>query len=90
MVWADNYNVNLATTDLFKYVRFRLNSVYDPDVNTGIGQLSATGYAEYAALYGNYEVISCKIELSIAGYGNTLGGGNVYLSNISTPPTTIV
>ena len=37
MVWADNYNVSLATGDAFKYVRFRLNSVYDPDVNTGIG-----------------------------------------------------
>ena len=37
MVWADNYNVSLATGDALKYVRFRLNSVYDPDVNTGIG-----------------------------------------------------
>ena len=43
-----------------------------------------------AALYGNYEVITCKIELCLTAYGDTLGGGNVFISNVSTPPTTIV
>jgi len=43
-----------------------------------------------AALFANYEVISCNIELVISAYGNCNGNGSVFLSNVSTAPATLV
>lgn len=66
MAWSYPYVNSVFSAGSFQLYQYRLNSIYDPDYTTGIGDLSAWGYTEAAALYKYYrvDVASYRIELT--------------------------
>lgn len=52
----------LTTSSIDTY-QFRLNSIYDPDLTTGITSLSVLGWTELNSLYQLYKVYGCKVEI---------------------------
>lgn len=43
---------------------FRINSLWDPEYSSGIGQVTATPLITMTPFYKEYRVIGCKIEVT--------------------------
>jgi hypothetical protein len=67
-VYSD-FRTMTASTNQAEYV-YRLNSLFDPDF-TGVGG-QPDGFDQWKALYTNYRVVACLVEVEAAG-GNGFG-----------------
>lgn len=45
---------------------YRINSIRDPDWQLGIGQISASGFAQWSKFYNRYRVLGAKLILDVA------------------------
>jgi len=62
MKYTDPQGVLNNAAALFASVRFRMNSVYDPDPTLGGGTVD--GYTFYSTIYGRYRVVGFKYKIA--------------------------
>jgi len=78
--WADVININ---TSSFPYTyMWRANSVYDPDLTTGISQKGALGSLQYQSFYSMYQVMASKIRIALV---NDTTGESIQWALFPTP-----
>lgn len=68
--WGYTRIATVTTTINTETVKFRVNSIYDPDLTTGAGQTSAYGLDIFAGAYQKYEVKAVTIDVRMTPLNN--------------------
>jgi len=71
MRWSFNYSSATFGAGSYALYQYRLNSIYDPDYTTGLGDLSYWGYTEISALYKFYRVLKTKWHAELQSLQNS-------------------
>lgn len=81
--WEGSKNLSAVSTSTFAVTGFRLNSIYDPDLSTGVGQYSALGYSRWSQFYNKYRVYKAMVTATFINNQN--GGVRCLLLPYNTP-----